>query len=173
LKSSLFLILFICTFNILGAIDFNEYQLTEVQLDLLIRMEKKDKYPEATLINMAEAFQRHNLKPQRDEYIPPYTEDELWTTMHWAKGGAFASYAEFAGFSFDGESYRADCPNVGLFRFARATGTEFIKHDILKDVINVSYYLQQKYSKNPENFREIFIEEAKKEGFFQYLRPLN
>lgn len=173
MKASIFLILLICALNTFAAIDFDQYQLTQVQLDLLISMEKKGKYPESTLIKMAESFQRHNLKPQRDVYIPPYTEDELWATLRWAKGGAFASFADYAGFSFDGESYRADCPNVGLFRFARATGTEFIKFDIMKDAINVSYFLQQRYARDPENFKEVFITEAKKQGFFQYLHPLD
>ncbi len=156
-------------------IDLSGYSLKENQIKILRDFEAKGKYSEDWLYQLAEAMHNNNRREaqRQNMYIPSYTQDELEATLAWARGGAFSAYADFAGFSFDGESYRADCPNVALFRFGRASGTEFIPVDVMRDATNTAYHLQQLYIKDKENFGVSFMELAKKYGMARYLKPLN
>lgn len=165
-KTLLALTLLFC-FQAMAIIDLSGYNLTEKQTEIFRNFEEKNKYSEEFLLKLARAM--HNSNVQKDIYIPPYTEQELEETIKWARGGAFAAYASFAGMVFDGESYRDDCPNVALFRFGSASGTEFIPQDVMKEAINQSHYFQVLYSRNKDDFQQQFIEEARKYGFIQYL----
>lgn len=166
-------LLFIITAQ--AALDFSSYDLNSNQVRLLEKMETSGKYTEEYILNLAQTMHDARVNPQRNtrsEYIPPYTEQELEDTIEWARGGAFAAYASYAGMKFIGEDYRADCPNVALFNFGRATGTEFIKRDILKEAINMSHFLQVNFAKDKENFPQFFLEQARKYGFAKYLMAL-
>lgn len=156
-------------------IDISSYELKENQIEILRKFEAKGKYTDEWLHKFAQAMHNQNIRErnQRTAWVPTYTEEELWQTVEWARGGAFAAYAEFAGYKFDGEAYRADCPNVGLFRFGRASGTEFIPVDVAREAFNQSYFLQARLIKDKENFAQIFWEEAQRYGFDKYLKPLN
>lgn len=152
-------------------IDLSPYNLKPSQIEIIRRFEASGKYTDEFLHRFAMATHNQNLADERraNTYIPPYTAAELEATIKWARGGAFAAYADYAGYRFLGEAYRADCPNVGLFRFGRATGTEFIPQDVMREAINMSYALQTHYAKDRENFASLFFEEAVKSGFDVYL----
>jgi hypothetical protein len=167
MKKSIFALTLIFCFQVYALIDLSQYHLTEKQIEIFRTFEAKEKYSQEFLLKLAQAMHNSNIK--KDIYIPPYTEQELEETIKWARGGAFAAYASFAGMVFDGESYRDDCPNVALFRFGQASGTEFIPQDVMKEAINQSHYFQVLYSRNKEDFQQSFIEEARRYGFIQYL----
>lgn len=157
---------------LLAEVDLSTYDLKPEQIELIRKMEAKGKYTEEFLHKLALAIHKTNTQNQHQEYIPPYTETELQETIEWARGGAFAAFANYAGMRFLGEEYRADCPNVALFRFGRATGTEFIKTDVLKEALNMSHYFQSNFSRDKESFPEIFKEAARQYGFMKYLVEL-
>lgn len=160
-----------------AAIDFSAYQLKDNQIKILKDFEAKGKYSDEWLHKLALAMQKNNKREayRQNMYIPSYTQEELTETLKWARGGAFAAYADLAGYQFLGELYRADCPNVGLFRFGRATGTEFIPVDVMRDAINTSHQLQTLYAKleNKESYGEIFYELATEYGLDKYLRKVD
>lgn len=165
--------LFLAFITAQAALDFSSFELNSNQIRLLQKMEASGKYTDEHILDLAERM--HNAQtnpPVSSEYIPPHTEQELDDTIEWARGGAFAAYASFANMKFLGEEYRADCPNVALFNFGRATGTEFLKRDILKEAINMSHFLQVNFARDKENFQQFFIEEARKYGFAKYLVAL-
>ncbi len=155
-------------------IDLSGYNLTSIQIENIRKLEATGKYTEEFLFSFARAAQNHNIAQDRraNMYIPPHTAEELTATIAWARGGAFAAFADYAGFRFLGEAYRADCPNVGLFRFGQATGTEFIRQDVMREAINQSHALQILFSRDRENFRQAFYEEAVRFGFDIYLESL-
>lgn len=157
-----------------AAIDISSYSLNEKQIKILRNFEESGKYDEEWLHNFAKAMHNHNERQANRprEYIPPYTQEELYETILWARGGAFSSFADYAGYEFLGELYRADCPNVGLFRFGRATGTEYIEIDVMKEAINTSYYLQNLLAKEPEGFEQLFFELAVEYKMDKYLRKI-
>lgn len=164
----------VISLSLFAEIDISSYELTSSQIEILRNLEAKNKFTDEWLLNFAKAM--HNSNIQREAranmYIPPYTPQELDDTILWARGGAFAAYAQFAGMTFDGVAYRDDCPNVGLFRFGKATGTEFIKIDVLKDAMNQSFYFQQTFANDKENFKEKYLEQAQYWGFLKYLSPI-
>lgn len=161
------------TFCAFGAIDFDQFKLKPIQRDLLVRMQEKDKYTEETLLKMAKAFERANAnESNRREYIPPHDAELLADVNHWAKGGAFSSYASYANIKFLADPYKEDCPSWAIFNFGRATGVEFLRYDILRGAINISSELQMHYSRHVndiEKYREAYLKVAEREGFMQYL----
>jgi hypothetical protein len=171
MKSLILFLILVITPIAQAEVDLTEFDLTPSQTEIIRRFEATGKYTDEFIINFARASHNHNITQARraNRYIPPYTAEELTATIAWARGGAFASYASFAGYRFLGESYRADCPNVGLFRFGQASGTEFIPQDVMREAINQSHALQTLFSKDPEKFREAFYNEAVRWGFHIYL----
>ncbi len=160
--------------SLYAEIDITPYNLSSAQVEILRNMEAKKKFSDEWLQNFAMAMHNSNLQRERqaNTYIPPYTQQELEDTIVWARGGAFSAFAQYADMTFDGESYREDCPNVGLFRFARASGTEYIPVDIMREAINQSFYLQHIFSSDKENFKKKFLEEAQKYDMLKYLIPI-
>lgn len=160
--------------SVFAAIDLSSFDLTQKQVEIFRKLEAKGKHSEEWLLNLAKAMHNHNIQEQRrrDIYIPPYTQQELEETLAWARGGAFSAFADYAGYRFDGESYRADCPNVGLFRFGRASGTEFIPVDVMRDASNTAFQLQQLLIKDKAGFPQAFIELAREYKMDKYLIPL-
>lgn len=156
-------------------VDLTPFNLKPSQIEIIRKFEASGKYTEEFLLNFAKAAHNQNLADERraNTYIPPYTKEELEATIKWARGGAFAAFADYAGYRFLGEEYRADCPNVGLFRFGRATGTEFIPQDVMREAINESYALQSYFANHRDQFAELFYKEAVEFGFDIYLEPIN
>ncbi len=142
-------------------------------MNLLLKLEAKGK-DDAYLFKMAKGFHLYNTtgsstEEEEGEYIPPHTEEELRQVLQWAKGGGFSAFLSYTNLKFDYKAYQDDCPNWAIFNFGRATGTEFIKVDLLLGAINISSELQHYYAKDKENFEEVFIEIAEREGFSKYL----
>lgn len=150
-------------------IDLSKYTLTETQINLLYRFEEKG-YSDEKLEEFASKFHSYNLRTSRDQYIPPHTPKLLDEITHWAKGGAFYSFVGYTSYTMDIEAYQNDCPDWAVFNFGKATGTQYLKRDILLGVINVNAHLQYLYAKDKDSFEEKFIEVAKSEGFFKYLK---
>lgn len=148
----------------------SSFTLTELQIQLLTKWDEEKRFDREKLIKFAKAYEKHNLKPKI--YVPPHTFAELSEVMSWAEGGAFAAFAEFAGFAFDNKAYLADCPNWQLFTFGRATATEFLQMDVLLLALQTTGSLQMTYAHHPEKFREIFLKLAKQKGFDIYLIPI-
>ncbi len=149
-----------------AAIDLESYPLTEKQKKtgrLLIEHGASDelvlKYINACL----------NSKPAPSIYIPPHTQDELSAVQRWAGIGAFASFADSAGYEFDRKRYLDDCPNWAIFNFGRQTGMTYLKVDVTQSFIGITYGLQQSLSKNPGAFPEIFWKFAINTGADKYL----
>lgn len=157
-----------------AAVDLSQYNLKPHQITLLKKLEAKG-YSDEKIRNMAENFQNYNLNGprDRDEYVPPHTWQELMDVTDWAAGASFSGFAQYAGVDFDNEAYRNDCPNWALFNFGRATGTEYIKIDVLAKAINLSYALQQYYSRDESedksNFKKEYFRLLKEYNFEQYL----
>ena len=155
-------------------IDLSDYKLKESQIEILRKFEAKGKYTEEWLHDFALAMHNANIKEERrqNEWRPTYTNEELDQVIEWARGGAFSAYADYAGYKFLGELYRDDCPNVGLFRYGRATGTEHIPRDVMKEAHNQAFYLQYHFARDKEGFSELFWNEAVKYGMDKYLKKI-
>jgi len=166
MKKILILSTFFFTFTTANAaVDLSIYDLKPHQIRLLKKLEERG-YSDEKIQRMAQNFEDYNLNgpADRDEYIPPHTWEELTSVQDWAAGASFSAFASQAGVNFDNEAYRNDCPNWALFNFGRATGTEFIKVDVLLKAINMSYALQQYFAKDES--------EEKSEFKKQYFRLL-
>ena len=157
-----------------AAVDLSQYNLKPHQITLLKKLEAKG-YSDEKIKNMAENFQNYNVNGSRarDEYIPPHTWQELMDVTDWAAGASFSNFARYAEVEFDNEAYRNDCPNWALFNFGRATGTEYIKIDVFTKAMNLSYALQQYYSRDESkdkfNFKKEYFRLLKEYNFEQYL----
>ncbi len=149
-------------------IDYSKYELSELQLDLLERFEKNHGFSEEQLIKAAEAFHKSN-QPKIPTYIPPHTMEELSAVIQWAAGGAYLDFARDAGVGFDREAYLADCPNVALFQFGKASGTEFLRADVMTAYYNTAYALTRALSRDRESFRDAYLESIMKTEFSKYL----
>ncbi len=148
----------------------DNYTLSATQIRILTNWAQKGTFSDEELIALAQKFHENNLKPK--PYVPPYTFAELNEVMHWAQGGAFATFAQFAGFSFDNKAYNADCPNRVLFNFGMATGTTYFSIDVMMLTSQTFGSLQIMYSHNPATFPEKFLQLATARGFDIYLEPL-
>lgn len=169
--SAKILIFFFFVLSVHAALDFSEYDLNSNQVRLLQKMEASGKYTEEYILELAERMHIARTQgPQEPQvYIPPHTDIELEEVVEWARGGAFAAFASYANMKFLADDYRADCPNMALFNFGRATGTEYLKRDVLKEALNMSHFLQVNFSRDKENFPQFFLEQARKFGFSKYL----
>ncbi|MFT6071063.1 MAG: hypothetical protein ACJAT2_002704 [Bacteriovoracaceae bacterium] len=153
-------------------IDLSPFELKPHQISLLLKLEAKGK-DDAYLLKMAKGFHLYNTTgsstvEEEGEYIPPHTADELEEVVHWAKGGGFSAFLSYTNLKMDYKAYQEDCPNWAIFNFGRATGTEFIKVDVLLGAINISSELQYLYAKDPLKFEVAFLKVANREGFDQY-----
>lgn len=152
-----------------AGVDYSSYELTESQLQLLDRLKERG-FTEEQLRKAAETFEKSN-RPQPEVYIPEHTWEELLLVTEWAKGGAYLGFAHDAGLEFDREAYLEDCPNVALFQFGKASGTEFLRSDVMTGYYNTAYMLgllQAKLSK--EEFRQRYLELIEQTPFAKYLR---
>lgn len=145
------------------------YTLSATQIRILTNWAEKGTFSDEKLIALAQKLHENNLKPK--PYVPPHTFAELNEVMHWAQGGAFATFAQFAGFSFDNKDYNADCPNRVLFNFGMATGTTYLQLDVMMLTGQTFGSLQMMYSHHPDTFPEKFLQLATSRGFDIYLEP--
>ncbi len=168
------IVFFLFSFKVFALIDFSSFDITESQLKILRKIEKKGSRSNEWLLNFAGAMERNNQRQrnQRDIYIPPYTPELLDQVSAWARGAAFSSFAKAAGFEFDNKSYREDCPNWAVFNFNRAHGGVHMGRSLSDSALSQSHFLQAHLSKDPEGFSELFWKEAQALGFDQYLRRL-
>jgi len=169
---NLTLLISIALFNLsaLASIDFTQFDLKPIQFELLERMQNRGKYTEENLLKMARSFEKANQNEnRRSEYIPPHDQQMLEDINQWAKGGAFSAFASNAGVEFLATPYKEDCPSWAVFNFGRATGSEFLKYDILRGAINISTELQYHYANDRENFRANYLKVAEREQFLKYL----
>lgn len=149
------------------ALDYSAFNLTQSQLELLDKLEARG-FSEEQLLKAAATFERENNR--RPTYVPPHTFAQLEEISRWAMGGAFASFAEFAGVEFLADPYKADCPSWEIFNFGRATGSQYFAIDILGRTYSLVGSFQMMYSHSPETFREKYLKVAKEQGFLQYLK---
>lgn len=143
--------------------------LTEKQVELLQKWHNENRYPEEKLKKFAKSYEKINRETK--PYIPPHNYQEIMAVMHWAEGEAFNFFARFAGYKFDSHRYMQDCPNHVLFNFGRATGEQYLRHDVLRLVLMRLQSLQFMYSHSPDTFAERFFQVAKDRGFDVYLTP--
>jgi hypothetical protein len=149
----------------------SSYQLTSIQVELLLRWESEKKFDHSKLVSFAETFQRHNLKT--NPFVPEHTLAELEEVAAWAEGAAFSIFAFYAGYDFDNDAYNAACPNKVLFHFGYSTGKEYLQIDVLARYMSRFDGLQISFSHAPETFPQKFLELAQARGFDVYLSPLN
>lgn len=151
----------------------SNYNLTEQQVGLLTRWSNEEKFTQAELEKIAASFHKHNLKPK--PYVPPHTNQQLLDVTQWAEGGAFAVFAQYAGFTFDNKTYNEACFNNEtfncreIFNFGYATGKAYFKYDVLDGYFRIFNNLQFMYSHSPETFSEKYLALAKSRGFDIYL----
>ena len=149
-------------------VDYSSYELTEAQLALLERLEERG-FSDVQLIQSAETFERSN-QPASEPYIPPHTIEELRLVAQWAEGGAYLTFARDAGVEFDRDAFLADCPNVALFNFGKASGTEFLRGDVMLGYYNTAYMLNMILVKSSkEEFRKKYLELISKTEFAKYI----
>lgn len=170
----LILTLLLFSFSVYAQLDFSGFDITSNQLEILRKIEKKGERSEEWLLNFAAVMERSNIqrRNQRDIYIPPYTDELLSEIQHWARGAAFSSYAKAAGFAFNNQAYREDCPNWAVFNFNRAHGGRHMGVSLSDSALSQSHFFQAHLNRDPENFSEVFWKEAQKLGFAHYLRRL-
>lgn len=148
--------------------DLAAYDLNQKQVELIRKLEAKGTDP-TVLKGFAEALQRDNQKKQM--YIPPYTQEDLYGVTDWAVGAVFRIHAENAGYVFDYQAYMADCPNIAIFNFGRATGMTVLNHDVLAKFINVLYAMDLAHARDPENFVAYYKNALENSEFKKYLTP--
>lgn len=107
-------------------------------------------------------------------YVPEYDMQLLRELNEWGRMAAFATYAEKAGFVFDKETYKADCPDYSLFGFGIATATQCLEMDLSNGYVSSLWVLDNLYGKslNPENginFQEAYYKMAVDSGADIYL----
>ena len=151
------------------AFEFRDYNLTDIQIKTLKLLLDKG-FSSQKLQAMAEDFERINERTYYKEYIPPHTKQDLEDLRQWAIGDVFFHYSKQAGVTFDKETFRKDCPNWPLFGFLRASGTKFINYDIMLGHMNMHFILNLEITRNPDNFRAIYLELAQKHGFLSYIK---
>ena len=106
----------------------SHYELNEEQIKILRMMESKGK-DEVFLKKFANAMSNRNKR--KKEYVPPHTRAVLEAVADWAQGGAFAYYAEQAGYKFLFEKYDSDCPDKAVFGFGYATAKKYFVIDVI------------------------------------------
>jgi hypothetical protein len=146
------------------------FQLTETQVQLLLRWENEQKFDQEKLVSFAKSFEKHNLKPK--PYVPEHTYWELVEVANWASGAAFSVFAQFAGYTFDDIAFNDACPNKLLFNFGYATGKEYFRVDVLEQYISTFNSLQMTYAVHPETFAQKYLELAKARGFDIYISAI-
>lgn len=152
-----------------AAIDLSRYQLTEEQQALIRRLEARG-VAQDVIEKFAETLSRRNTQPApQGPHIPEHTLEDLIQVAAWAEGGAFYAFAQYAGVKFDQPAYMADCPNAPLFYFGKATGTEFLRLDVMNRYFSVVHGLQVAYGKDPQNFRATFLRAAQVSNMTKYL----
>jgi hypothetical protein len=150
--------------------DASSLDLTPGQIQALETLKARG-FTDEQLQKAAEAMQRHNKRPA--VYVPEHTAQDLILVAYWAQGGAFASFADFAGMKFLAEPYKAACPNREIFNFGRATGKQYFHIDILDQAYRLASALQIMLATDREGFRDRYLKMAKEKGFLQYLTPID
>ena len=112
-----------------------------------------------------------------EEPPPDHDIEDLFSISRWAAGGAFANYAERAGFVFDNETYMNDNPYPALFHFGFKTGMDCLDIDVINHCLSVMTALNRFYvgsleDGDEESFNRFFLEMARKLEMDQYLLPI-
>jgi hypothetical protein len=152
------------------AFDASAFDLKPNQVELLEKLKARG-FTDEQLQRAAEAMNRHNQR--RPVYVPNHTAQDLILVADWAQGGAFASFAHFAGMKFLAEPYKAACPSWEIFNFGRATGKQYFHIDILDQAYRLASTLQIMLATDREGFRDRYLKIAKDKGFLQYLTPID
>ena len=168
MKILLATILAILAFQSQAMIDLSQYDLTELQIELMHRFEKKG-WSDEKLHKVAGAFHRSNNTQRHEVYIPPHTPEMLDDIVKWAAGGAFAAMIQYTSYSFKTEEYKEDCPSWAVFNFGRATGNQHLKVFVTSRAESYMHVLQNYLIKDRDNFEEHFIRLAKDSGMDIYL----
>lgn len=172
MKKTIFAVLTVLSFHTYAKVDLSSFELTPEQIRSIRKIEATGKRSEQWLLDFAATIEHSNIQRRNhhDMYIPPFTQQLIFDIQNWAVGGSFSSYANEAGVTFDGDAYNKDCPDWAVFNFGRATGTKYLKADVLQLFFGESYLLGQSYAQNPENFKKVYLEEAKRRGFDIYIK---
>lgn len=166
-KLILILTLFL-SLSVVAQINPDDYDLTPAQRDLVQRLIDRG-LEEHLILKLIENMQRGH-QPPPQVYIPPHTQDELLAVQRWAEGGAFKSFAQYAGVEFNFQKYMSDCPNMAIFNFGRATGTAHIRTDVLQRFNGRVYQLELLRARlNPEDFRKSYLELIKSTPHYKYV----
>lgn len=151
-----------------SSIDFDQFDLTEEQKEVLMRLEERG-VEHSAIIRAARALERHNRG--RDVYIPDHTWAEITELQHWATGEAFSDFATRAGVEFDRKRYLEDCPNWELFNFLRATGNEHIRNANVLVIYEQTFFALNYYWNNLPSleFQEKYLEMIQRTQHIKYL----
>ncbi|TNE97620.1 MAG: hypothetical protein EP326_11170 [Deltaproteobacteria bacterium] len=157
MKKTILTLALLTSISAFSAVDLDNYQLKPHQISLLKKLEAKG-WSDDKIRDMAEKFEDYNLNgpADRNEYIPPHTWQDLMNVTDWAAGASFSAFAKQAGVTFDNASYWEDCPNKALFNFGRATGTQYLRVDVLVKVSSLSYALQQYFARDTSSDKSEF-----------------
>lgn len=149
-----------------GPIDLSPYPaLNAKQIDLIRRLEKRG-LERQTILNLIQVM----LKPQpKGPEIPPYLPGDIEAVTRWGVGGAFASFARDAKVNFDRDAYLADCPNLPLFGFGKATATQYLHADVLQDFVNYVFILNRHLGDQSRPFRDAYMDEIRQTEFAKYV----
>lgn len=129
-------------------IDLTPYRLTPSQIETIRKFEAKG-YDDDFIRRLAEAMQKHNEQNRDPVYIPPHTPEDIRAVTDWAGIGPFYDLVQHTRYEFDLKRYQEDCPSWALFNFGRATGTQYLKADVLNKAINSAYALHRAYALDP------------------------
>lgn len=149
--------------------DYSGLVLTESQKNILAKFEERGMSDEKLLV-VANSFHQSNTKTGPIER-PSYSFHEMITVAQWARGGAISAFAEQAGYTFDQKGYMAECPNIALFNFGRATGTAYMPIDVLIYFNRDMYGLERTYGQERAKFIPLFLAMAKESKMEKYLTP--
>lgn len=147
-------------------LDLSKYPaLTPAQIDLIRRLEKRG-LAEDVIVNYIQLI----LKPKSEgPAIPAYKPGDIEGVTKWAVGGAYKAFARDARVVFDFDRYMADCPNLPLFGFGKATGTAYLHADVMIDFYNEVFELNNKLYDKSRDFREAYLELIGKTEFAKYV----
>jgi hypothetical protein len=170
MKNLIFILCFLKIFPLQAALsDLNQYDLTAEQRQLVERLIDRG-LDESLIIKLIDNIIRQRQDDERRAaYIPPHTPHELDDLTRWTEGGAFNSFSRQAGVAFDGQVYMADCPNLPLFNYARATNSTHLGRDVMQLFNGRVHQLQVMLSRDPESFQDNYLRLIKGTRFEKYI----
>lgn len=150
--------------------DLSRYELTPADVRSMEYLIGTGEYSLEWLDRFAKSYEKA-IREGRP-WVPPHTFDELDAVVKWAEGAAFSVYAARAGYSFNAEAYRQDCPYRILFNYGYATGRSRLGRDVISSAIQTMTTLNIEFQRGDTDFAEYFYALALKRGFGKYLARL-